>query len=144
MGDEEQERLAREEQERLAREAGTRRNVERYRQEYGSLTDEEVVAELVAMPDHVIAPAVMTHRLNTSIGELRKALRRAEILTWALVLLTVALLALTAVLALRTSDHADRDRDRDRHARREAAFPAPERDEARFIRRASWGGEKPG
>lgn len=92
-----------EERQRLARVAERRtRNVERYRQEWGALTDEEVIAELIPTADHVMAQVAMTHRLNTSIGDLRGALKRAERLTWALVLLSFGLLLVTAVLAFRS------------------------------------------
>lgn len=92
-----------EEQERLARVAEDRaRNVERLRGEYGSLSDEELIAGLIPTPEYVMVQVVMTMRLIAAIGGLQTALKRAEKLTWALVLLSFALLALTAVLAARS------------------------------------------
>ncbi len=92
-----------EEQERLARVAERQtRNVERLGREYGSLSDEELIAGLIPTAEPVMVPVVMTMRLITAIGGLQNALKRAEKLTWALVALTVALLALTAVLAARS------------------------------------------
>lgn len=90
------------EQERLARVAERRaRNVERYRREYGDLTDEEVIADLIPTTDEAMAPVVMMARLIAAIGNLQKALRRVEYLTWGLIALTCALLVVSAVLLIR-------------------------------------------
>ncbi len=98
---EEQARL--EEEDRLRRVADQRAfEVKRLEEEYASLTDEEVVSALVSMPDHVIAPIVMTMRLIAATEKLEKRLASTERLTWALVFLTVVLLAVTAVLAVDT------------------------------------------
>jgi hypothetical protein len=95
-----------EEQERLARVAETLdRNVTRLREEVETLSDEELIAQLIPTPDHITAPMEMQRRLITATRELRTSLdsfaassRRAA---WSLIGFTVILVALTVVLIVK-------------------------------------------
>ena len=64
-----------EEQERLARVAETLdRNVTRLREEIETLSDEDLIAQLLPIPDHVTAPMEMQRRLIAATRDLRTSL----------------------------------------------------------------------
>lgn len=106
------------EQTRLeAQRAQLSRSVERLRDEYGDLTDEELIAQLVPTPDHVTAPMELQRRHIVAIRELDSSIGRLEQTTnsagaqvatltqWLigftvlLVILTIGVAVLTAVVA---------------------------------------------
>jgi hypothetical protein len=96
---EEEARLEEENRLRLVAEEQAR-NVRWLEEQYGNLTNKEVVAAVVSRPDHVVAPLVMNMRLIAAIGQLEKRLKSTERLTWALVFLTFVLLVVTVALLL--------------------------------------------
>lgn len=89
----------------LARNAKLARNVKRLREEYGHLSEEELIAQLIPTPDHITAPMEMQRRLILSNRELRHALdafaKSSTRAGWAPVAFTAVLVGLTIVLIVR-------------------------------------------
>jgi hypothetical protein len=79
--------------------------MKRWRDEWEPRTAGQVVAVIVNMPDHVVAPVEMTRRLIVALEKSSAAADRwAERLVWltcVLVALTVVLVVLTGVLLAR-------------------------------------------